>query len=713
VFESHFGLSAPPFQLNPDPTFYFGSKGHSNALAYLQYGVHQAEGFIVVTGEIGAGKTTLVRTLLEGLDAGQVRAAQIASTQLDATGLLQAMLTAFGVPPPAGPVSKPALISTLEAFFMTLAMKNKRALLVVDEAQNLSMDAIEELRMLSNFQLRKQALLQSFLVGQPELRSMLESQRLEQLRQRVIASCHLGPLDQDETRQYIEHRLNRVGWSGTPSFDGEAAFKRIHLATGGIPRRINLLCNRLFLSAFLEGLSHLSEDHVRRIAHELRDEVGETTVAILPRKAAKVTVPQALPVPVSGPESNQLVYQQMAPPVVQSVQGALHELAHPMSRIVREERTEFEATIFCLVDSHASYMKAALLATAFERIEGRYRVVVVACKSPEHLGLMDNYAEAVNLPSMEVHLGAVAGSMARCIADSVLRFESLVQEFAPQAVLALGLSDEVVACSLQAVRANIALVRPDAGRLEPDVLGARRLNAQLLDRAAHLLYTDSTASSVALFNQGIAADRVQVLGSLMHDGVVAARASDPISDSLMAHHGLQDGFVMVTSRVGPGRLSATLLGSVLSMLSRVRGERHMLWLVCGETQSALRSQGLGSALSRSGIALASTPLFSARLGLLQRAAFLVTDSVDELVEMALPLGKKVLLVHGPDQAKPAGTDPAIASLGLDATELGEALPAKEMQFQPGGTAPDLVDHLTQWLADQNPQPTGTNGRDAK
>jgi general secretion pathway protein A len=710
VFESHFGLSAPPFQLNPDPTFYFGSKGHSNALAYLQYGVHQAEGFIVVTGEIGAGKTTLVRTLLEGLDAGQVRAAQIASTQLDATGLLQAMLTAFGVPPPAGPLSKPALISTLEAFFMTLAMKNKRALLVVDEAQNLSMDAIEELRMLSNFQLRKQALLQSFLVGQPELRTMLESQRLEQLRQRVIASCHLGPLDMDETRQYIEHRLNRVGWSGTPSFDGEAAFKRIHLATGGIPRRINLLCNRLFLSAFLESLSHLSEDHVRRIAHELRDEVGETTVAILPRKAGKVSAPQTLPVP----ETKQVIYQQIAQPPAQPAQlvpGASHELAHQMSRIVREERTEFETTIFCLVDSHASYMKAALLATAFERIEGRYRVVVVACKSPGHLGLMDNYAEAVNLPSMEVHLGAVAGSMARCIADSVLRFESLLQEFAPSVVLALGLSDEVVACSLLAARSQIKLVRPDAGRAEPGVLAAWRLNAQLLDHAAHLLYTDSTASSVALFNQGIAADRVQVLGSLMQDGVVAARASDPISDSLMAHHGLQDGFVMVTSRVGPGRLSATVLGPVLAMLSRVRGERHMLWLVCGETQSALRSQGLGSALSRSGIALASTPLFSARLGLLQRAAYLVTDSVDELVEMALPLGKKVLLVHGPHQTMPAGTDPAIASLGLDATELGEALPAREMQFEPGGTAPDLVDHLTQWLADQMPQHAVASGHE--
>jgi len=163
MYESKFGLSGPPFQLNPDPAFYFDSRGHSNALSYLKFGVHQGEGFIVVTGEIGAGKTTLVRTLLEGVNSDEVAAAQVLNTQLESGELLQAILTAFGVASSGG--SKAQLLASLEAFLTSVAVEGRRALLVVDEAQNLGREAIEELRMLSNFQLGNHALLQSFLIG--------------------------------------------------------------------------------------------------------------------------------------------------------------------------------------------------------------------------------------------------------------------------------------------------------------------------------------------------------------------------------------------------------------------------------------------------------------------------------------------------------------------------------------------------------------------
>ena len=256
MYESHFGFSGSPFQLNPDPSFYFGSRGHTNALAYLKFGAHQGEGFIVVTGEIGAGKTTLVRTLLEGLDPQQVVAAQVVSTQLESTELLQAILMAFGVG--AKGSSKAHLIATLEGFLTTLAAKGRRALLIIDEAQNLKHEAVEELRMLSNFQLGKYGLLQSFLVGQPELRGLLQSKSMEQLRQRVIASCHLGPLDAIETKGYIEHRLRRVGWNGVYPEFANGAMERIHQCTGGVPRRINRLCNRLLLGAFLANAAVVS-----------------------------------------------------------------------------------------------------------------------------------------------------------------------------------------------------------------------------------------------------------------------------------------------------------------------------------------------------------------------------------------------------------------------------------------------------------------------
>jgi putative secretion ATPase (PEP-CTERM system associated) len=271
MYEPFYGLTAKPFQLNPDPAFYFGSKGHKRAFAYLQYGVYQSEGFIVITGEIGAGKTTIVRSLFEQLDRDKLVAAQIVSTQLDADDMLRAVAIAFGLP--VRTVDKALLLGSLEAFLCQLATEGKRALLVVDEAQNLTPRAVEELRMLSNFQLGEQALLQSFLIGQPELRSMMQGPQMQQLRQRVIASYHLGPMDRGETQAYIEHRLRHVGWQEDPRFE-PGCFDLIHTLTGGIPRRINTLCNRLMLAGFLGEKHLLEQSDVHAIAREIREELG-------------------------------------------------------------------------------------------------------------------------------------------------------------------------------------------------------------------------------------------------------------------------------------------------------------------------------------------------------------------------------------------------------------------------------------------------------
>jgi putative secretion ATPase (PEP-CTERM system associated) len=294
MYEDFYALTGKPFQLNPDPSFFFGSRGHKRAFAYLQYGVHQSEGFIVITGEIGAGKTTLVRNLFEQLDRNRLVAAQIVSTQLDADDMLRSVSIAFGLPIKA--VDKASLLATLEAFLCQLAVAKKRALLVVDEAQNLTPRAIEELRMLSNFQLGDQALLQSFLIGQPELRSMMQQPQMQQLRQRVTASYHLGPMDRAETQAYIEHRLRHVGWKGDPAFDS-SALDLIHQASGGIPRRINTLCNRLLLAGFLGGKHAFGASDVESIVREIREELGpETTLASVSAAPgpAQVTEPAAV-----------------------------------------------------------------------------------------------------------------------------------------------------------------------------------------------------------------------------------------------------------------------------------------------------------------------------------------------------------------------------------------------------------------------------------
>jgi putative secretion ATPase (PEP-CTERM system associated) len=271
VYEELFGLSGKPFQLNPDPAFFYGSRGHKRAFAYLQYGVHQSEGFIIITGEVGAGKTTLVRSLLEQIDPSRLVAAQLVTTQLDAEDLLRSVAVAFGLP--IRGTDKAQQLAELEAFLTSLVPQGKRALLIVDEAQNLTGRAIEELRMLSNFQLGTQGLLQSFLVGQPELRALMQGPQMQQLRQRVIASYHLGPMDRAETQAYVEHRLRHVGWSSDPRFE-HAAFDAIYSFSAGIPRRINTLCNRLLLAAALSEEHVISAASVDATADEMKLELS-------------------------------------------------------------------------------------------------------------------------------------------------------------------------------------------------------------------------------------------------------------------------------------------------------------------------------------------------------------------------------------------------------------------------------------------------------
>jgi general secretion pathway protein A len=274
MYESFYGLTGKPFQLNPDPTFYFGSKQHRRAMAYLEYGMHQNEGFIVITGEVGAGKTTIVRSLLDKLGSSQVLAAHLVSTQLDAEDILSLVVGAFGVR--AKGSAKSDVLMSLEAFLVSAAAQKKRCLLVVDEAQNLTTRAVEELRMLSNFQLGSQSVLQTFLIGQPEFRDILQSPDMLQLRQRIIASCHISAMDREETQGYIEHRLKCVGATDSPSFD-EGAFDAIFEASGGIPRRINSLCDRLLLAGLLSEKRSFVREDVQEVAAEIEQEVSPTS----------------------------------------------------------------------------------------------------------------------------------------------------------------------------------------------------------------------------------------------------------------------------------------------------------------------------------------------------------------------------------------------------------------------------------------------------
>jgi len=270
MYESYYGFTERPFQLSPDPRFFFATSHHQRALSYLQYGLDQGEGFIVITGPIGTGKTTIARNLLSSLGDGNIVAAQLVTTKLSPDELLELIAAEFKIPLQGN--SKAEILRGIERFLIGLHQQGKRALLLVDEAQNLPIETVEELRMLSNFQLDDKPLIQSFLLGQEELKDIIQAPNMEQFRQRIIASAHLRPLTVEEVKDYINHRLQQAGNKKESLFPDEV-FDVIHQKTLGVPRKINIFVDRLLLFGFLEELECFSVDSINDVAEEMSIEL--------------------------------------------------------------------------------------------------------------------------------------------------------------------------------------------------------------------------------------------------------------------------------------------------------------------------------------------------------------------------------------------------------------------------------------------------------
>lgn len=272
LYAQHFGLKRDPFSIAPDPRYLFMSERHREALAHLLYGLSGGGGVVLLTGEVGAGKTTVCRCFLEQVPK-RCNVAYIFNPKLTVEELLQSVCDEFGIPlqpRSGGAATVKDYVDAINGFLLRTHAVGQNNVLIIDEAQNLSADVLEQLRLLTNLETNERKLLQIILIGQPELRALLARPELEQIAQRVIARFHLQALSEDETLQYIRHRLAVAGLSGALPFD-RATRRHIHRLAHGVPRRINLLCDRALLGAYTEGKARVDQEVVDKAAREVFD----------------------------------------------------------------------------------------------------------------------------------------------------------------------------------------------------------------------------------------------------------------------------------------------------------------------------------------------------------------------------------------------------------------------------------------------------------
>ena len=269
MYDGFYNLIKKPFQLNDDTDFFFNSAVHKRALAYMRYGLTQGEGFVVIIGKPGTGKTMLVKELVNSLNNDNITIGIMVSSQVSADDLLKIISATFGLPYDGE--DKSTLLTRIERFFINQSMEGKRVLMIVDEAQNLPKDALEELRMLSNFEMAGKSLFQTFLIGQQQLGERLALPEMEQLRQRIVATYQLKSLNIEETKEYILFRLKKAGWNNSPQFEDEV-FTEICNYTKGIPRLINTLCDRVLLFGYLDELTIIDSLAVKKVIEDIEEE---------------------------------------------------------------------------------------------------------------------------------------------------------------------------------------------------------------------------------------------------------------------------------------------------------------------------------------------------------------------------------------------------------------------------------------------------------
>lgn len=586
MFESRFGITAPPFQLSPDPDFYFDSRAHHEALALLRQGLANDSGFIVLSGDIGAGKTMIARRLVAEL-GGTISVAQIVSTLLSEDEVLCAIAIAFGVR--SEPTPGQSAVIALHRFLRKLDKAGQRALLIIDEAQNLGADSLLRLLdlMTAPRTLRPWPL-QICLIGQPELATTVALPSLQPLRQSVVASYHLGPIDREETGPYVEHRLRKVGWSGLPAFDA-GAFDEIHGWTGGIPRLINQLCTRLMLSRFLAGSSNIDVAAVTEMAEVLRSEIG-----------------------------------------VGDGKGTLHSPSTARDPAPRAGRPRLPlgsdtGSLLCVVTGSSDHAKAAALMRALRAQPELPPARLVRIHDNEALTLTRSLFEGLDAEASVIDLAIPpewpVGAQA---SELTAGFKLVLEQLLPKAAIFFSDTAAGLVCAQLARSRDMAVIHVEAG-----VQGVAD-DRSSIDALATLRFCSDAPSSA------IPAE-LHCAGSLLADAVLAT-AHLP-SNRPELHLEERGGYALVVLKAPANTSDRQVLAELIAMLRDVSRDLRLVWLVDARLAAQLRRFRLDQDLDDERITRIPPQPYARYAGLLRDATCVLTDAwsvQDESSALSIP-----------------------------------------------------------------------------
>ncbi len=699
MYEQYFGLTAPAFAAQADPSLYFASRNHADVLADMRYGVYRGEGFIVVIGDAGTGKTLLTHILLADIKPDKVVAAHLPGVPRGDGVLVPAILHAFGLN--TGASTRSHSLAALEDHLLKLVTQGRRGLLLIDQAHDLSNQALDELRHLSTLQLGTLALLQVFLLGQPGLARMLNAASMAAVRQRVLTSSRLQPLPSHETAAYIEHRLRARGWRGQPAIE-PAAHAALHQGSAGVPRQINLLCERVFSAASAAALQRVTPELVQQVEHlHASAPPGPGVVLKTPSALAAVT-------PLNGPASAPL---SPPPSAAAGLVGTPWQLPALHGNLAG-------APLVCVAGSLIDMLKARVLNHYLQAPPRAFDMVIVSPQAQADTPLAQAGLLGLKPAHMEMHLAVNPAGYAQCMAEVLRRFDALLDVLLPRAVLVLGDTPASLACALVARQRGLLVTRLDAGLRGGNERDPQALNAALIDRTANLVFAAHPAAQQNLRHEGLGDNAAALTGSVLLELVAHAERQGGPLPALLQRCGaraqgveLERSYVLATLKVPA---DDPWPADVADTLRALRPQAPVLWLVDAASRQAMAGSGFAQRLQRDGVCLVNDATVIEQLCLVRHASVVLADTARVLADEAQALGTPVLLYDSQAVLGPAQVESSGAAVVEDAEETLRAFmalqPRRAGAAESGrhggpGAAHHIAEQLQAWLA-------GTNGQHA-